>query len=136
MDLPASSLKTAVQQLLKAESQYRELEQQLVELRQQDDGLATEQGQKTVRQWTKVRDQGLLLLHQVTTPCLSPWDSAKIKAVLTRQGFEIDAQQSTIDAQHQVLKSMVGASQAPLLRASARLTPLSKRERPEDGSFS
>ena len=31
---------------------------------------------------------------------------------------------------------MVGASQAPLLRASARLTHLGKRERLEDGSLS
>ena len=136
MDLPASSLKTAVQQLFKAESRYRELEQKLVQLRQQDDGLATEQGEKTVRQWAKVRDQGLLLLDQVTALCLSPADSTEIKAVLSRQGSEIDGQQSTIDAQHLVLKSMAGASQAPLPRASARLTHLGKRERPEDGSLS
>ena len=107
-----------------------------MQLRQQDDSLATEQGEKTVRQLTKVRDQGLLLLDQVTALCLSTWDSAEIKAVLSRQGSEIDHQQSTMDAQHQVLKSIAGASQAPLLRASARLMHLGKRERPEDGTLS
>ena len=81
MDLPDSSLKTAVQQLFKAKLHYRELEQQLVQLRQQDDGLKTEQGEKTVRQWTKVRDQDLLLLDQVTMLCLSPGDPAAIKAM-------------------------------------------------------
>ena len=110
MDLLAASLKTTVQQLFKAESHYRELEQQLVQLRQHDDGPATEQGEKRVRQWTKVRDQGLLLLDQVTALCPSPGDSAEIKAVLSRQGFEMDGQQSTIDAQRKVLKSMAGAS--------------------------
>ena len=136
MDLPGSSLKTAVRQLFQAESQYRELEQQLVQLCQQDDGLKTEQGKKTMRQWTKVRDQGLLLLDQVTAFCLSPWDLAEVKAVLIRQGSEVDDQQSTMDAQHKAQKPMAGASQAPLLRASARLRHLGRRERPENGSLS
>ena len=83
-----------------------------------------------------MRDQGLLLLDHVTVLCLAPGDSAEIKDGLNRQGSEIDDQQSTIDAQHQALTTMAGASQAPLLRASTRLTHLGKRERPEDGSLS
>ena len=89
IDLRDPSLNTAVQQPFKAKAQYRELGQQLVQLRQQDDGLKTEQGEKKIWQWTKVQDQGLFLPDQVTMLCLSPGDSAEIKAVLSRQGSEI-----------------------------------------------